>query len=98
MARHRRRATSSGYGIFDDWGMFFYTNGAHKPWGDYLVEIDIGIWEQKLDDETWAAWVQCKREITEVALKYGGSITACHGSTRRATPSSCRRRWEAVSR
>ncbi|HEX2370886.1 MAG TPA: FAD-binding oxidoreductase [Acidimicrobiia bacterium] len=70
------------YGIFDDWGMFFYTNAAHKPWGDYLVEIDIGIWEQKLDDEMWAAWVQCKREITEVALKYGGSITACHGSTR----------------
>ena len=25
--------------------------------GDYLVEIDIGIWEQRLDDETWAAWV-----------------------------------------
>jgi glycolate oxidase len=70
------------YGIFDDWGMFFYTNGAYKPWGDYLVEIDIGIWEQKLNDENWAGWVQCKREITEVTLKYGGSITACHGSTR----------------
>ena len=70
------------YGIFDDWGMFFYTNAAHKPWGDYLVEIDIGIWEQKLNDENWAAWVQCKREITQVTLKYGGSITACHGSTR----------------
>ncbi|HVM31409.1 MAG TPA: FAD-binding oxidoreductase [Candidatus Limnocylindrales bacterium] len=70
------------YGIFDDWGMFFYTNGAYKPWGDYLVEIDVGIWEQKLNDDNWAAWVQCKREITEVTLKYGGSITACHGSTR----------------
>jgi glycolate oxidase len=70
------------YGIFDDWGMFFYTNAAYKPWGDYLVEIDIGIWEQKLNDENWAAWVQCKREITEVTLKHGGSITACHGSTR----------------
>jgi glycolate oxidase len=70
------------YGVFDDWGMFAYTNGAHKPWGDYLVEIDIGIWEQRLDDTTWDAWVQCKREITEVSLKYGGSITACHGSTR----------------
>ena len=70
------------YGVFDDWGMFAYTNGAHKPWGDYLVEIDIGIWEQRLDDAMWEAWVQCKREITEVSLKYGGSITACHGSTR----------------
>jgi glycolate oxidase len=70
------------YGIFDDWGMFAYTNGAHKPWADYLVEIDIGIWEQRLDDDMWDAWVQCKREITEVSLKYDGSITACHGSTR----------------
>jgi glycolate oxidase len=70
------------YGIFDDWGMFCYTNGAYKPWADYLVEIDVGIWEQKLDDENWAGWVACKREIAEVALKHGGSITACHGATR----------------
>jgi glycolate oxidase len=69
-------------GILDDWGMFFYTNAAHKPWGDYLVEIDIGIWEQKLNDETWADWVACKREIAQVALDLGGSITACHGATR----------------
>ncbi|MBA2425494.1 MAG: FAD-binding oxidoreductase, partial [Actinobacteria bacterium] len=48
------------YGIFDDWGMFAYTNGAYKPWGDYLVEIDVGIWEQKLDEANWAAWVACK--------------------------------------
>jgi len=27
------------YEIFDDWGMFAYTNGAHKPWGDVLAEI-----------------------------------------------------------
>jgi len=75
--RYRER-----YGIFDDWGMFAYTNGAYKPWADYLVEIDVGIWEQKLDEETWNAWVNCKREISEVSLKYGGSITACHGATR----------------
>jgi glycolate oxidase len=70
------------YGLFDDWGIFAYTNGAYKPWGDYLVEIDIGIWEQKLDDEMWEAWLNCKREITEVTLKYGGSISACHGASR----------------
>jgi glycolate oxidase len=70
------------YGIFDDWGMFAYTNGANKPWGDYLVEIDVGIWEQRLNAENWDAWVRCKREIAEVSLKYGGSITACHGATR----------------
>jgi len=70
------------YEIFDDWGMFFYTNGPHKPWADYLVELDVGLWEQKFDDKSWAGWVDCKREIAEVTLKYGGSITACHGATR----------------
>ncbi|MGI8520448.1 MAG: FAD-binding oxidoreductase [Actinomycetota bacterium] len=68
--------------IFDDWGMFAYTNGAFKPWGDYLTEIDVGIWEQELDDESWAAWVNCKRDIAAVALEHGGSISACHGSCR----------------
>ena len=77
VARYRER-----YGIFDDWGMFAYTNGPYKPWGDYLVEIDVGIWEQRLDEETWSAWVDCKREISEVTLAHGGSITACHGATR----------------
>ena len=68
--------------VFDDWGMFAYTNGAYKPWGDYLTEIDIGIWEQKLSDDNWPDWVACKREIAQVALDHGGSITACHGATR----------------
>jgi glycolate oxidase len=70
------------YDIFDDWGMFAYTNGGRVPGGDYLVEIDVGIWEQRLDDETWEGWVNCKREITEVTLAYGGSISACHGASR----------------
>lgn len=70
------------YGIFDDWGMFFYTNGAYKPWGDYLTEIDIGIWEQKINADNWAGWVEAKRDIAAVALELGGSITACHGATR----------------
>ena len=70
------------YGIFDDWGMFAYTNGSHSPYGDYLVEIDIGIWEQELNDENWAAWTACKKEIAQVAIDHGGSITACHGATR----------------
>jgi glycolate oxidase len=90
------------YGIFDDWGMFAYTNGAHKPWGDYLVEIDVGIWEQRLDDSNWAAWVRCKREISEVTLKYGGSITACHGATREGdaelVPTEMGSSWEVVKR
>jgi glycolate oxidase len=90
------------YGIFDDWGMFAYTNGAHKPWADYLVEIDVGIWEQRLDDDNWNAWVRCKREISEVSLKYGGSITACHGATRAGdaelVPAEMGSAWEVVKR
>jgi len=77
VARYREQ-----YDIFDDWGMFAYTNGPHKPWGDYLVEIDVGIWESRLNEENWQAWVNLKREVSEVSLKYGGSITACHGATR----------------
>jgi len=70
------------FDMFDDWGMFAYTNGAFKSWGDYLTEIDIGIWEMKWDDESWAAWVDAKREIARVAIEHGGSISACHGSCR----------------
>jgi glycolate oxidase len=70
------------FDMFDDWGMFAYTNGAYKPWADYLTEIDIGIWEMEWDDESWAAWVQAKRDIADVAIRHGGSISACHGACR----------------
>lgn len=70
------------FDMFDDWGMFAYTNGAYKPWGDYLAEIDIGIWEVRWDEESWAAWVNAKRDIAEVAIRHGGSISACHGACR----------------
>lgn len=68
------------FDAFDDWGMFAYTNGATGV--DYLTEIDVGIWEQRLDDPSWAAWVAAKREIAEIAVRHGGSISACHGSCR----------------
>jgi glycolate dehydrogenase FAD-linked subunit len=70
------------FDMFDDWGLFAYTNGAFKPWGDYLTEIDIGIWEMQWDDESWAAWVEAKRDIAAVAIEHGGSISACHGACR----------------
>jgi len=73
----RLRRTSD---MFDDWGMFSYTSAATGV--DYLTEIDIGIWEQRLDDAAWATWVNAKRDIAAVALRYGGSISACHGSCR----------------
>jgi glycolate oxidase len=66
--------------VFDDWGMFSYTNA--NTGVDYLTEIDVGIWEQRLDDAVWAAWVDAKREIAAVALANSGSISACHGSCR----------------
>jgi len=70
------------FDMFDDWGMFAYTNGAYKPWADYLTEIDIGIWEMQWDDESWTAWVEAKRDIAAVAIAHGGSISACHGACR----------------
>ena len=66
--------------VFDDWGMFTYTSG--NTGLDYLTEIDVGIWEQELDDAAWATWVDAKRRIAAVALQNGGSISACHGSCR----------------
>ena len=66
--------------VFDDWGMFAYTSADTGV--DYLTEIDVGIWEQQLGDEAWALWVRAKRDIAAAALRYGGSISACHGSCR----------------
>jgi glycolate oxidase len=68
--------------VFDNWGMFCYTNNAYKGWGDFLVEIDIGVWEQRFDERSWHAWTELKREIAQVSLDAGGSISACHGATR----------------
>ncbi len=69
-------------GIFDNWGMFMYTNNAFKPWGDYLTEIDIGVNELMMTDEVWEDWLEMKREIVEVVMEAGGSISSCHGGTR----------------
>ena len=66
--------------VFDDWGMFTYTSG--NTGVDYLTEIDVGIWEQQLDDRAWEMWVKAKRDIAAVALAHHGSISACHGSCR----------------
>ena len=66
--------------VFDDWGMFAYTSG--NTGVDYLTEIDVGIWEQQLDDRAWEMWVKAKRDIAAVSLAHGGSISACHGSCR----------------
>jgi len=70
------------YDLFDDWGIFAYTNGAHKPWGDLVAEIDMGLWEERLDEAGWQGFVSLKREIAQTVLDHGGSITACHGATR----------------
>lgn len=66
--------------VFDDWGMFAYTSASTGI--DYLTEIDVGIWEQRLDDDAWAMWVKAKRDIAAAALAHNGSISTCHGSCR----------------
>ncbi|HSK27975.1 MAG TPA: FAD-binding oxidoreductase [Jiangellales bacterium] len=68
------------FDTFDDWGMFFYTSSDNGT--DFLTEIDVGIWEQRLDEEMWQAWVGAKRDIAAAALAAEGSISACHGSCR----------------
>jgi glycolate oxidase len=75
VARLRERSD-----VFDDWGMFAYTSA--RTGVSYLTEIDVGIWEQELDDEIWALWVQAKKDIATVAVEHGGSISSCHGACR----------------
>jgi glycolate oxidase len=70
------------YDIFDNWGSFGYTNGGNKPWGDVLLEIDMGLWEDRMDESSWQAFVSLKREIAQVAIDHGGSMSSCHGATR----------------
>lgn len=88
------------YDIFDDWGAFQYTNGAHKPWGDVLVEIDMGLWEDRMDEESWQAFVSLKREIAQVAIDHGGSMSSCHGATRAGdaelVPAEMGASWEVM--
>lgn len=68
--------------LFDDWGCFMYSNSPYRGWGDYLVEVDVGINEMEMTPEGWQAWCEAKAEIARVSLKYGGSLSACHGATR----------------
>ena len=86
------------FDMFDDWGMFAYTNGAFKPWGDYLTEIDIGIWEMQWDDESWAAWVEAKREIARIAIEHGGSISPATAPAGKARSTSSRSSSAAATR
>ena len=73
--------------VFDDWGMFAYTSA--RTGVDYLVEIDVGIWEQELDDETWALWVQAKRDIAAVASSTAARSAPATGRAARARSTSC---------
>jgi FAD/FMN-containing dehydrogenase len=45
---------------------------------------------------SWAGWVDLKSEIAKVSLEYGGSITACHGSTRVGDAELSLKRWAAA--
>ncbi|MDA8375450.1 MAG: FAD-binding oxidoreductase [Actinomycetota bacterium] len=67
---------------FDDWGMFTYTNGPFRAWGDYLTEIDIGVNELEMTEEIWRDWVQAKVDIARISVRAGGSVSAAHGGQR----------------
>jgi glycolate oxidase len=90
------------HGIFDDWGMFAYTNAAYKPWGDVLMEIDLGLWEPRMDEESWQAFVSLKREIAKTVLDHGGTMSAAHGGTRAGdaelVPTEMGSAWELMKR
>ena len=70
------------HGVFDDWGMSFYTNGAFKPWAELAATIEVGIWEQDMDEERWQAWLACEHEISMASVRCGGSVSNAHGSVR----------------
>jgi glycolate oxidase len=69
-------------GVFDDWGIFIYTSNPFKGWGDYLIEIDVGVAELQYNTETWDAWIRMKKEIANAAVDQECSVSICHGSCR----------------
>jgi hypothetical protein len=81
LARHRRRPDRPPPDL-RRLGHVRLHERPNKPWGDVLCEIDVGIWEEHLDEETWGAWVDAKREIARASLEVGGTISAAHGSAR----------------
>jgi glycolate oxidase len=70
------------YAIFDDGGIIMHTNSPYRPWGDYILSMDLFMPEMELDDTKWKAFLELDRKMGEVALQHNGSITACHGATR----------------
>ena len=84
-------------GILDDWGMFAYTNGAYKPWGDYLTEIDIGIWEQKLPTRTGPTGSLASGRSPRSRSTTAARSPRATARPARGTPSSCRSKWAAGS-
>ncbi|MDY6267743.1 MAG: FAD-linked oxidase C-terminal domain-containing protein, partial [Selenomonadaceae bacterium] len=68
--------------IFNDAGCFIYCGGPYRTWGDYLAEVDVFINEYAMTPELWEVWLDMKREIAELAVDLGGSISICHGACR----------------
>ena len=40
------------------------------------------VYEPGFNDETWAIWLELKRELAMISIEAGGSISTCHGATR----------------
>ena len=67
--------------VFDDWGMFAYTNTSTRA-STTSPRSTSGSGSSNSATRRGPRWVQAKRDIAAVALKYQGSISACHGSCR----------------
>ncbi|MEM4523132.1 MAG: FAD-binding oxidoreductase, partial [Nitrososphaeria archaeon] len=65
---------------FDDWGLIFISNRRSKR-GEYLAGIMMGVNEfEFLENESrWEDLINCRRDLLEVALNVGGSLSAAHG-------------------
>ena len=94
VARYRER-----YGIFDDWGMFAYTSGPHKPW----ARLPGRDRRRHLGAEARRGAVAGLGELQARDRRGDARSTAARSPPAtappaRATPSSSRPRWAAPGR
>ena len=83
--------------VFDDWGMFAYTSADTGV--DYLTEIDVGIWEQRLDDaRVGAVGAGQARHRRASRCDTAGRSAPATAPAGRARSTWCPRSWAGASR
>ena len=88
----RERTTSSTTGACSP------TPAAQQAGVDYLIEIDVGIWEQELDDETWATWVRPSARSPRSRSSTAARSPPATAPAARARSTSCPTSWAAATR